>query len=584
MKSSVINILIVFFSISVYSQKTILSDSEYQELHDKARILINSDIDSSFIYANKIEKSNNPLHKAFAYGIKSYLYQLKGDSIKSKNLYKQSFSFLDKVPQSVEKEKHKSYLLAYGGLAEWKRGHLKLALQLYEEGKKIAKKNDDIIQLIKFNNNIANLYKDAENYKLAIKIARNSDYLLDKNQFITSKEIYNSNKSSVNLNLAALYESVFKVDVKQKDLDSAKFYFNQTIIFSTDLIKYKIAAKSGLGNIYYYSGNYDKAIKTYLNLVIDLKENNQEIENPQIYHNLGIILYDKMNYDKALFYFTKHDSIYKINPINKSWFLESNYYQAKIYEKKNNPSEAFKHAKIYLDNFQLNEEKKKTEISKFNATLAEVKLEDEMIQVRDKFKNKVLLEKGLKLFALICIPLLILLLIVNIRRKKNTDKKIQNLLNEFEQLSNKNIVSNHIEEDNNFTSGEETSLNKKGGSIINLDEEKENEILLKLSKLIDKEEFLKEGFTLQYVANKIKTNTTYLSYVVNKKFEKTFSEFANELKINYAINEMINNPTYRKYSTQAIAESVGFKNAVSFTKSFQKRTGVTPAQFIKKID
>ena len=355
------------------------------------------------------------------------------------------------------------------------------------------------------------------------------------------------------------------------------------MLFSKNLILNKIIAKSGLGNIYSYSNDYKKAIKTYLSLVIDLKENNQEVQNANIFHNLGIFLYDEKRFDEALFYFAKYDSIYNINPENKSWFLQSNYFQAKIYEKKNRPEEALKHAKIYLDNFQLNEAKKKAEINKFNANLAEVSLENEMIQVRDKFKNKVLLEKGLKLFALICIPLLIILLYINIRRKRKTDIKIKNLLKEFEQLSNTNIVTNRLEEVNNSIANDEISSNKKG-TIINIDEEKENEILQKLSKLIDKEEFLKEGFTLQYVANKIKTNTTYLSYVVNNKFEKSFSEFANELKINYAINEMINNSTYRKYSTQAIAESVGFKNAVSFTKSFQKRTGVTPAQFIKKLD
>ena len=101
--------------------------------------------------------------------------------------------------------------------------------------------------------------------------------------------------------------------------------------------------------------------------------------------------------------------------------------------------------------------------------------------------------------------------------------------------------------------------------------------------LEDKLEYLKEDYTQQYVAKKIKTNTTYLSYIINKNFEKSFSEYANELKINYVINEMIANPLYRKYSTQAIAESVGYKNASSFTKSFSKRTGVTPVQFAKNI-
>lgn len=71
--------------------------------------------------------------------------------------------------------------------------------------------------------------------------------------------------------------------------------------------------------------------------------------------------------------------------------------------------------------------------------------------------------------------------------------------------------------------------------------------------------------------------------MVNKNYEKSFSEYSNELKINYAIQELIDNPVYRKYSTQAIAESVGFKNVVSFTKSFKKRAGVSPAQFISKI-
>jgi YesN/AraC family two-component response regulator len=86
------------------------------------------------------------------------------------------------------------------------------------------------------------------------------------------------------------------------------------------------------------------------------------------------------------------------------------------------------------------------------------------------------------------------------------------------------------------------------------------------------------------VAKKIKTNTAYLSYVVNKRLGKSFSEYANELKLNYVINQLITNPTYRKYSTQAIAESAGFKKANSFTISFKKRTGLTPVQFAEKIE
>lgn len=156
--------------------------------------------------------------------------------------------------------------------------------------------------------------------------------------------------------------------------------------------------------------------------------------------------------------------------------------------------------------------------------------------------------------------------------KKNTEKLIQEFstkINEKEKLLEK------------FERPSEKE--KKPITGLNIDEEKEKEILEQLKKLELKQFYLKSEFNLQDVAKKLKTNTTYLSYVVNKNFQKSFSEYSNELKINYVINEIINNSTYRKYSTQAIAESVGFKNAVSFTKSFNKRTGVTPAQFIKEI-
>ena len=124
---------------------------------------------------------------------------------------------------------------------------------------------------------------------------------------------------------------------------------------------------------------------------------------------------------------------------------------------------------------------------------------------------------------------------------------------------------------------------KKENANLSIDEAKENKIVEKLLILEEKLEYLNADFTLSYAAKKIKTNTTYLSYVVNKRFGKSFSEYSNELKINYVINQMITNHLYRKYSTQAIAESVGFKNAVSFAKSFRKRTGVSPAQFANNI-
>jgi len=567
----------LFFTTLSFSQSVKLSDVDYQKLHDKARILINSYVDSSFIYADKIEKSNNNLHKSFAFGIKSYLYQLKGDSISSKKLYKKSFLYLDKVPQSIEKAKHHSYLLAYGGLSETIRGNLSDALLKYEEGKKIAKGTKDILQEIKFSYNIASLYGKAGNYKLAIKEARNSDKIIDNYQFKISKEKYENNKSNINICLGSSYESLHNLNLDKESLDSSKYFYSKAISFSSNLLSNRISAKSGLGNIYYLKDNYPEAIKTYLSLFVDLKENNRKMESAQIYYNMAISYYCTKNFDDALVNFAKSDSIYQINKLDKSLYLDSNYYQAKIYEIKKESTKAFEHAKIYLDNFELNEIKISNKKNEINSLLGKKDIESEMIHIREKYRKQALIESLLKWGGLILIILLIIFLLISYRNKKVNEKKFNNLLVEFESIANNKKVIDTIEESSDL------EKNKKSSSF-NLDEDKEYELIQKLSKLIDKKEFLKEGFTLQYVATKIKTNTTYLSYVVNKKFEKSFSDYVNELKINYAINEIITNPTYRKYSTQAIAESVGFKNAISFTKSFNKRTGVTPAQFIKRIN
>ncbi len=575
--------ILLFSTICVFSQnKKSLSDSEYQILQDKSRLFINSNIDSSFVYANKIENSNTTSHKTFALGIKSYLYQLKGDSIQSKNLNSKAFELLKTIPNTKEKIRLNSILYNFNGLSEWKRGNLNNALDLYFKGKNLSKKINDVVQIIKFNNNISSIYADIGNYNLAISIAKESNRLTDNNSFLYEKEKFNHSKSMVNYKLGTFYERKYIKNNNYIFLDSAEYFYKQTLVYSKKSFDNEINAKLNLGNIYKCKNDFENAEKIYLGI---LKSDSFKISSDNhknINIKLGELYFHQNKFKEALVCLKKADSIHEVKPLYDNLYLYSSYFQAKIYNSFDDSENALKYSKIYLENNKSIESKLSSETIDIDFVLGKKSFLKEMKEIESNNSNSILLARIIIFIVISIIISIIGFLIWNLKKKEQANKKAEKLIEEFKSEIRKNKIQNLQKENQNIEIQE--SIKKIEVVSLNIDEEKENEIFEKLKTLELKNEFLKSDFTQTYVAKKIKTNTTYLSYVVNKRFNKSFSEYANELKINYAINELITNPTYRKYSTQAIAESVGFKKANSFTKSFSKRTGVSPVQFAKKLD
>ena len=574
-------LLFLVLNTSFAQQKKELTEQEYLLLQDKIRRNANVNLDSAFIYANKMAQSSNNKHLAFANGSLSYLLQLKNNTLKSKEKYLLAFKYLDKLPDSSDKMRLKSYLYNYGGLIEYKRGNFSEALENYQQGMKLSVQLDDIIQIVKFRGNIAYVNEAVGNYQLAIKNLRQLDKVVDQNENLYTKEQYNSIKSNNNVTLGGSYESSYMKNQNKKYLlDSAEYFYKKTLSYSQNITINRMGAKISLGNIYSFKKDFKNAEKTYYDILFIARQNNIIRGITIANYNLGNLYYETKKYDKALVFLNRVDSISQANNIKDENFLKANYYLAKIYNIKKEPELAYKYSKIYLDNYEQSEAKLNNEALEVNYKLGTVDLSDEMVGIQEKFENEVLLNKALRVFYVLLVIGIVFLLIKNIRDKNKAHKKMNALIEEFKANLEKkeNPVVTEIE----IPEFEDVLL-KKENVNLSIDEAKENKIVEKLLALENKLEYLNPDFTLSYVAKKIKTNTTYLSYVVNKRFGKSFGEYSNELKINYVINEMITNHMYRKYSTQAIAESVGFKNAVSFAKSFRKRTGVSPAQFASNI-
>ena len=108
-------------------------------------------------------------------------------------------------------------------------------------------------------------------------------------------------------------------------------------------------------------------------------------------------------------------------------------------------------------------------------------------------------------------------------------------------------------------------------------------ILEKLDRFEVREEYLSLNCSLSFVADKLKSNTSYVSNVINNYKNKTFKSYITELRINAALIRLKNDEKLRSYTIKAIAEEFGFKRQETFSKAFKSQTGIYPSQYLKKL-
>ncbi len=89
------------------------------------------------------------------------------------------------------------------------------------------------------------------------------------------------------------------------------------------------------------------------------------------------------------------------------------------------------------------------------------------------------------------------------------------------------------------------------------------------------------NYSAKQLAKDLKTNTRYLSAVVNSRFGQNYSSLLNEYRIKEAVHLM----TDRRYldkTMEEISAMVGFANRQSFYAAFYKNMGDTPNGYRKK--
>ena len=335
-------------------------------------------------------------------------------------------------------------------------------------------------------------------------------------------------------------------ETSKKHLDSA-----QKSAESLNNLEFIENTKFNLAEVYYKQSQYDLAVASLKSILVNDRVKTPE-QNAKYYKLLGIVYKDM-------------DSL----------SLSAEYYQKYISEDEKVSKKRIE-TLDKIHNIKLGEEIKKKE------------------QQQQKTKYWTISSAGLLILALF-------MAFRHVKNSKRNQVRFDNLMQKIKTFEENRIQEQYSDIDTQKKvdkaikankSSEKTQeakqevieeINTTEDSSYAIDDSKVEEILKKIQRLEEKKYFLKQDCTLHNMSKKLKTNTSYLSKIINSHLNKSFSTYINELRINYAILELKNNKRLRAYSVKGIAQEMGYKNADSFSKYFKAATGITPSVYINKI-
>lgn len=202
-----------------------------------------------------------------------------------------------------------------------------------------------------------------------------------------------------------------------------------------------------------------------------------------------------------------------------------------------------------------------------------------LLQDKELLINKLANKNNSLQWFLILSSLLVLVLLVIFFRTRKRLRRYQKqavILLENVEIENSNKVRT-VESENRLNNN-----NQKNKSTLS--EENYHDIKTKIIHFESSKGFIQNNLTLGKLAEDLDTNRDYLSKFINEEKGKNFSQYLNELRINYILLELKNDKKLRKYTISAIASEVGFSNSESFSNAFRRTTGTLPSFYIKLLE
>lgn len=420
----------------------------------------------------------------------------------------------------------------------------------------------------------------AEGYRKIGEYQKGIEVIYD---VLDKKYIALKNKAFAYHRLAALYDECASSLYEHRH-DSVFKYCNLCIdISERNGFMYHLAtAQNELGYYYWLKMDYSGALDLFGNAFDNFIKVNQIADAINARYNTARTYYEMARYRAAIDVLLEAEKLIHEN-VGTNIFTKVYIELARNYHKIGQYKSAYEYLNIarkmqvelFKERIEANiyDMSAKYEAEKKEKENLRLRMENEINEVKISSKNATIayLFTGILFVGV----LLFVIYFLYYQKKKALDILVKRNLEIVDTEKEFQLISQHFSEmKNQEPDQKERNINQKGDL---LDLKERLEIYMKNEK-----PYLFSDITINDIGQKLNTNRTYISKLVNDHYNKNFNDFINEYRIKTA-RQLLADPSKNHISIEGIGQMSGFNSRSTFFACFKKYTGITPSYFRQSI-
>jgi AraC-like DNA-binding protein len=350
------------------------------------------------------------------------------------------------------------------------------------------------------------------------------------------------------------------------DLDKAK-EFNDISSYECKRLGVKsmlpyIDMAKGIG--YFKQGKYNSAVQ-YLTYALSPIAGQDDFANEAVVNfYLGKSLHAKGDSKAAIPFFLKVDGAFARHNYIRPDLREAYEFLIPYFQKIDKPSEELKYIKRLLTADSILNMRFTYLVKKVHKEYDTRELLSEKERIESDLEKSQLHGYLFKSLAVILAATLVYLVRRYLKLKRLHRQRFESLLNESPVQSDKRTDS--------FP------------EVLDINPAIVDGIVTKLINFEGKNGFLKKDLTANKLAEQFDTNYKYLSRVIRHERQKSFVNYINDMRVDYLVERLKNEPLLRRYNNGGLASECGFSTAQHFVTAFKKRAKISPGYFCEELN